>query len=140
MNNNLITYLLTYLHSNNNKRKQEGHTSQIIYNKEEWMKFQHILDFEGTNSSRVFWAVVEIILEQFDQKEHSLDKFLENIEIVTPTILTEPEKTLQYMKSRPIEEVKKLEEIFQRNLVYAKAITQGEVELDNYVYLWRKYK
>ncbi len=103
------------------------------------MKFKHILDYEATNPNRIFWSVVEIILEQFDQKEHSLDKFLEDVEIVTPTVKTEPEKTMQYMKQQSIEDVKKLEENFQRNLIYARAITQGEVELDDFVYLWKKY-
>ena len=127
MNRNLLTHLLTYLrnNNNNNKTKQEGHTSLIIYSKDEWMKFKHIMDFEGTNSNRLFWSVVQIILEQFDQKEHSLDKFLDDVEIATPTILTEPEKTLQYMKKQSLDDVKKLEEKFLRNLVYAKAITQG---------------
>jgi len=141
MNRNLVTYLLTYLrnNNNNNKTKQEGHTSLIIYSKDEWMKFKHIMDFEGTNPNRLFWSVVQIILEQFDQKEHSLDKFLDDVEIATPTILTEPEKTLQYMKKQSLDDVKKLEEKFLRNLVYAKAITQGELELDNFPYLFRKY-
>ena len=143
MNNNLVTYLLTYLrnnnNNNNNKRKQEGHTTQIIYNKEDWMKFKHILDYEATNPNRVFWSVVEIVLEQFDQKEHSLDKFLSDVEIVTPTILTEPESVMKYMKQQSIDDVKKLEETFTRNLIYAKAITQGEVELENFPYLFRKY-
>ena len=142
MNNNLVTYLLTYLrnnNNNNNKRKQEGHTTQIIYNKEDWMKFKHILDYEATNPNRVFWSVVEIVLEQFDQKEHSLDKFLGEVELAMPTIETESEKVMQYMKKQSIEDVKKLEEIFTRNLIYAKAITQGEVELENFPYLFRKY-
>jgi len=139
MNRNLLTHLLTYLRNNNNKTKQEGHTSLIIYSKDEWMKFKHIMDFEGTNPNRLFWSVVQIILEQFDQKEHSLDKFLDDVEIATPTILTEPEKTLQYMKKQSLDDVKKLEEKFLRNLVYAKAITQGELELDNFPYLFRKY-
>jgi len=141
MNNNLVTYLLTYLrnNNNNNKRKQEGHTTQIIYNKEDWMKFKHILDYEATNPNRIFWSVVEIILEQFDQKEHSLDKFLEEVELATPNIDTEPEKVLKYLQTISIEKVKEYEETFTRNLVYARAITQGEIELDNYPQLWRQF-
>lgn len=143
MNRNLLAYLLTYLrnnnNNNNNKRKQEGHTSLIIYSKEKWMRFKHIMDYEDTNPNRLFWSVIDIVLEQFDQKEHSLDKFLDDVEILTPTVKTEPEKTMQYMKQQSIEDVKKLEENFQRNLIYARAITQGEVELDNFVYLWNKY-
>jgi len=139
MNRNILAYLLTYLRNNNNNKNQEGHTSLIIYSKEKWMKFKHIMDYEHTNPNRMFWAVIDIVLEQFDQKEHSLDKFLEEVEIVTPSVKTEPEKTMQYMKQQSIEDVKKLEENFQRNLIYARAITQGEVELDNFVYLWKKY-
>lgn len=139
MKTNLLTYLLTYLR-NNNKIKQEGHTTLIIYDKNDWKKFRHILDFEGTNPNRLFWCVVGIVLEQFDQKEHSLDKFLSEIELLIPTIESDPEKTLEYMRTKSIDEVKKLEEIFSRNLIYAKAITQGEVDFRNYVYLWRKYR
>lgn len=141
---NLITYLLTYLrnnnNNNNNKVKPTGHTSLIIYNRDDWIKFKHILEFEGTNPNRLFLAVINIVLEQFDMKEHTLDKFLEEIELTTPTIETEPEKVLRYLQSLPMEKVKQLEENLMRDYIYVKAITQGEIDLENFPYLWRKYK
>jgi hypothetical protein len=144
MKKNILTYLLTYLrnnnNNNNNKRIQEGHTTQIVYNKQDWKKFQHILSFEGTNTNRFLWAVVQVVLEQFDQKEHSLDKYLSELELVTPTIETDPEKVLKYLQSLSMEKVKELEEKVMRDYVYIKAITQGEIELDNFPYLWRKYR
>lgn len=73
-------------------------------------------------------------------KEHSLDKFLEEIELAVPTIETDPEKVLRYLQSQPMEKVKELEEKMMRNYIYTKAITQGEIELDNFPYLWRKYQ
>lgn len=142
MKKNILTYLLTYLrnnNNNNNKRKQEGHTTQIVYSKEDWLKFKHILAFEGTNTNRFLWTVVEVVLEQFDQKEHSLDKYLSEIELVTPNINTDPDKVLKYLKTLPMEKVKELEEKVMRDYIYIKAITQGEIELDNFPYLWRKY-
>jgi hypothetical protein len=142
MKKNILTYLLTYLrnNNNNNKRKQEGHTTQIVYSKQDWLKFQHILSFEGTNTNRFLWTVVEVVLEQYDQKEHSLDKYLSELELVTPTIETEPEKVLKYLQSLSMEKVKELEEKILRDYIYIKAITNGEIELDNFPYLWRKYK
>ena len=71
----LLTYLLNRVNQNKNK-KTEGHTSLLVYNKEEWLKFKHILSFESTNPNRVFWKVVNTVLEQFDLKDHSLDKLL----------------------------------------------------------------
>ncbi len=139
--NNLITYLLTYLHNNNNNNKRpETHTTQIIYKREDWIKFKHILEFEGTNPNRIFWTVVEMVLEQYDMKEHSLDKFLDEIELAVPTIDTEPEKVLKYLCKQSLPKVKELEEKIMRDYIYTKAITQGEIELDNFPYLWRKYK
>ena len=38
-----------------------------------------------------------------------------------------------------MEKVKELEEKVMRDYIYIKAITQGEIELDNFPYLWRKY-
>jgi len=142
MKKNILTYLLTYLRNNNNNNNNktiQGHTTQLVYDKKSWKKFQHILSFEGTNTNRFFWAVVEIVLEQFDQKEHSLDKYLSEIELVTPNINTEPEKVLRYLQSLPMDKVKELEEKIMRDYIYTKAITQGEIELDNFPYLWRKY-
>ncbi len=148
MNRNLLTYLITYLRNENksnnnniiNKKNIEGHTTQLIYKKDDWLKFKHILDFQGTNPNRIFWSVVEIVLQQFDQKEHSLDKFLEEIELTTPNIDTEPEKVLKYLQTLPMEKVKQLEEKLMRDYIYVRAITQGEIELENFPYLWRKYK
>ena len=145
MNKNILAYLLAYLRNNNNNNnnnkynKYEGTTTQIVYNKKDWKKFQHILSFEGTNPNRLVWALVEIILEEFDQKEHSLDKFLSEIHLVTPKIDTDPQKVLTYLKSLSIEKVKELEEKILRDYIYIKAITDGEIELDNFPYLWRKY-
>ena len=143
MKKNILTYLLTYLrnnNNNNNKKTIQGHTTQIVYNKEQWLKFKHILSFEGTNTSRFLWSIVEIVLEEFDQKEHSLDKYLSEIETVTPNINTDPEKVLRYLQSLPMDKVKELEEKIMRDYIYTKAITQGEIELDNFPYLWRKYQ
>ncbi len=144
MKKNILTYLLTYLRNttttnNLTKLKIEGHTTQLIYNKDDWLKFKHILSFQGTNPNRLFWAVCEIILEQYDQKEHSLDKFLSEIELLAPKIDTEPEKVLKYLRSLSMDKVKELEEKIQRDYVYIRAITNGEIELDNYPQLWRKY-
>jgi len=141
--NNILTYLLTYLrnnNNNNNKRRPETHTTQIIYKREDWLKFKHILEFQGTNPNRIFWAVVELVLEQYDMKEHSLDKFLEELELALPTIDTEPHKVLKFLQSKSIEDVKKYEAHFQQIYIYTKAITQGEIELEDYPYLWRKYR
>ena len=145
--NNILTYLLTYLRNNNNNnnnnnnlKKPESHTSLIIYKREDWIKFKHIIEFQGTNPNRIFWAVVDLVLEQYDMKEHSLDKFLEELELTVPTIETDPEKVLRYLQSLPMEKVKELEEKVMRDYIYIKAITQGEIELENFPYLWRKYK
>jgi len=141
MNRNLITYLLTYLrNSSSSKRQIEGHTTQLIYNRDDWLKFKHILDFEGTNPNRLFWVVVELIIEQFDQKEHSLDKYLTESDIVKPSIDTDPVKILKYLQTLQMDDVKQYEAVFQQLHIYTKAITQGEIELENYPYLWRKYK
>jgi hypothetical protein len=146
MKKNILTYVLTYLRNNNNNNNNnntnntiQGHTTQLVYNKKDWKKFQHILSFESTNTNRFFWGIVELVLEQFDQKEHSLDKYLSEIELVTPNINTDPDKVLKYLQSLPMEKVKELEEKLMRDYIYIKAITQGEIELDNFPYLWRKY-
>jgi len=142
MKKNLLTYLLTSLrnnNNNNNKRKQEGHTTQIVYSKKDWQKFKDILEYEGTNTSRLLWRVVELVLEQFDQKENSLDKYLSEIELLTPNLDTDPEKVLKYLQTLSMDKVKELEEKLMRDYIYTKAITQGEIELDNFPYLWRKY-
>lgn len=143
MKKNILTYLLTYLrnnNNNNNKTKHEGHTTQLIYNHEKWLRFKSILSFEGTNPNRFLWSVVEIAVDEFDQKEHSLDKYLSDPEVVSPMLDTEPEKVLKYLQSLPMEKVKELEEKIMRDYIYIKAITQGEIELNNFPYLWRKYK
>ncbi len=140
---NILTYLLTYLrnnNNNNNKRRPETHTTQIIYKREDWLKFKHILEFQGTNPNRIFWAVVELVLEQYDMKEHSLDKYLEELELALPTIDTDPQKVLKFLQSKSMEDVKKYEAHFQQIYIYTKAITQGEIELEDYPYLWRKYR
>lgn len=142
MTKNILTYLLTYLRSNSNnikKKIHESHTTQIIYNKADWLKFKHILDFEGTNPNRVFWTVVNLVLEQYDQKEHSLDKYLEESDIVKPSIDADPIKVLKYLQTLSLEKQKEYEEKFMRNYTYIKALTQSEIELDNFPYLWRKY-
>lgn len=145
MNRNLLTYLLTYLRNNNNnntlikKTRIEGHTTQIIYGQEKWLKFKHILSFEGTNPNRLFWQVVEVTLDQYDQKEHSLDKYLEESDIIKPNIDADPKKILKFLQTLKMDEVKQYEAKFQQFYIYTKAITQGEIELDNYPYLWRKY-
>jgi len=141
LSRNILTYLLTYLRNknNNNNKTIEGHTTQLIYNKEDWLKFKHILSFEGTNPNRLFWQLVEVILEQFDQKEHTLDKYLSESDVIKPSIDGDPLKILKYLQTLPLEIQKEYEEKFMRNYTYIKALTQGEKELDNYLYLWRKY-
>ena len=71
----LVTYLLTHLRSSSSIR-QEGHTTQIIYNRKDWIEFQYILKSMGTNTNRFLWGIVELVLEEYDKKEHSLDKFI----------------------------------------------------------------
>jgi len=151
MKKNLLAYLLACLHNNNNNnnnnnnynynknKKYEGATTQLVYNKKDWKKFQHILSFEGTNTNRLFWGVVELVLEQYDQKEHSLDKYLSEIQLVTPTIDTDPLKVLKYLQSLSMDKLKELEEKIMRDYIYIKAITNGEIELEEFPYLWRKY-
>lgn len=138
MSRNILTYLLTYLRNKNNNTI-EGHTTQLIYNKEDWMKFKHILSFEGTNPNRLFWQLVEVVLEQFDQKEHTLDKYLSESDVIKPSIDGDPLKILKYLQTLPLEIQKEYEEKFMHNYTYIKALTQGEKQLDNYPYLWRKY-
>ncbi len=144
MKRNLLTYLLTYLRNNNNnnikKNIHQSHTTLIIYDKEKWLKFKHILDFETTNPNRLFWSVVNLVLEQFDQKEFSLDKYLEESDIIKPNIDTDPKKILKFLQTLKMDEVKKYEATFQQAYIYTKAITNGEIELENYPELWRKYK
>jgi len=140
LSRNILTYLLTYLRNNNNNNNTiEGHTTQLIYNKKDWLKFKHILSFEGTNPNRLFWQLVKIVLEQFDQKEYTLDKYLSESDVIKPSIDGDPLKILKYLQTLPIEIQKEYEEKFMRNYTYIKALTQGEKELDNYPYLWRKY-
>jgi len=139
LSRNILTYLLTYLRNKNNNNTIEGHTTQLIYNKEDWMKFKHILSFEGTNPNRLFWQLVEVVLEQFDQKEHTLDKYLSESDVIKPSIDGDPLKILKYLQTLPLEIQKEYEEKFMRNYTYIKALTQGEKQLDNYPYLWRKY-
>jgi len=134
-----LTFLLSRVDRNKNKN-QDGITSQIVYDKEKWIEFKHILDYEGTNTSRLIWSVVESVLEEYDQKEHSLDKYLSETELVTPSIDTDPLKVLKYLQSLSMDKVKELEEKILRNYIYIKAITNGEIELDDYPYLWRKYR
>lgn len=141
MTNNILTYLLTYLRNTTTTTTTiQGHTTQLIYNKDDWLKFKHILSFEGTNPNRLFWKVVEIVLEQFDQKEHSLDKYLIESDIIKPTIDADPQKILKFLQTLPPDEIKHYEGVFQQVYIYTKALSQGEIELENYPYLWRKYK
>jgi len=136
---NILTYLLTYLRKKNKKITIEGHTTQLIYNKEDWLKFKHILSFEGTNPNRLFWELVEVVIAQFDQKEHTLDKYLSESDVIKPNIDAESLKVLKYLQTLPLEIQKEYEEKFMQNYTYIKALTQGEKELDNYPFLWRKY-
>jgi len=143
-NHSLLAYLLklnknNYNNNINKNTKHEGNTTQIVYNKDKWKKFRHILEFQGINTSRFFWSIVEIVLEEHDQREFSLDKFLTESDIIMPNIDAEPEKVLRYLQTLPMEKVKEFEEKFLRNYIYTKALTQGEIELENYPYLWRKY-
>jgi len=139
---NLYTYIHTYIHTKKEKkkRKSERNTTLSIYNKENFTKFQQILNANDDNVSTFLDDVIQIILEQYDLTEHSLDKYLDEIELVLPTINTPPEKVLEFLKRQPVEKVKQYEAFFQQIYVYTKAITQGETELSDYPYLWRKYK
>ena len=144
MNNNLYTHIHTYTHTINKerkekKRKAQRNTTLVIYDDEDYKKFKHILELNNDNVSSFLADVIQIILEQYDVKEHSLDKYLEENESLKPLIDGEPEKVLKYFKSVSMDEAKKLEEKMMRNYVYIKAITNGEIELDNFPYLWRKY-
>ncbi len=140
---NLYTYIHTYIHTRREekkKRKSEANTTLTIYSKENYKKFRQILDINDDNVSSFLDNVIEIILEQYDLKAHSLDKFLDELELLVPTIETDPEKILKFLRSKDMETVKKYEGVFQQLHIYCKAITQGEIELDNYPYLWRKYR
>jgi len=143
-NHSLLAYLLKLNNNNynnniNKNTKHEGNTTQIVYNKDKWKKFRHILEFQGINTSKFFWSIVETILEEHDQREFSLDKYLEESDIIKPSIDADPLKVLKYSQTLPVEKQKELEEKFMRNYTYIKALTQGEIELDNFPYLWRKY-
>lgn len=138
---NLYTYIHTYIHTmkERKKRKSEANTTLTIYSKENYKKFRQILDINDDNVSSFLADVIEIVLEQYDLKAHSLDKFLDELELLVPTIETDPQKTLKFLLSKDMETVKKYEAVFQQLHIYCKAITQGEIDLDNYPYLWRKY-
>ncbi len=139
---NLYTYIHTYIHTRREekKRKSEANTTLTIYSKENYKKFRQILDINDDNVSSFLADVMEIVLEQYDLKAHSLDKFLNELELLTPTIDTDPQKILKFLLSKDMQTVKKYEGMFQQIYIYTKAITQGEIELDNYPELWRKYK
>lgn len=142
--NSLLTYLLKHNNNNTNntiikKTRIEGHTTQIIYEREKWITFKNILSHTDTNPNRIFWQVVEIILEQYDQKEHSLDKYLEDADIMKPSIDADPKKILKFLQTLKMDEVKQYEVRLQQAYIYTKAITNGEIELENYPELWRKY-
>jgi len=137
---NLYTYIHTYIHIGKEKeRKRESATNLSIYNIEQYSQFRRILEVNDDNVSSFLADVIQIILEQYDLKEHSLDKYLEESDIVKPNIDADPLKILKYLQTLPQEIQKEYEEKFMRNYTYIKALTQGEKELDNYPYLWRKY-
>ncbi len=138
---NLYTYIHTYIHieKERKKRKSKRHTNLSIYNEEDFKKFRQILELNDDNVSSFLGDVIEIILEQYDVKEHSLDKYLTESYILLPNIKSDPLKVLKYLQTLPIDELKEYEEKFMRNYTYVRALTQGEIELDNYPYLWRKY-
>lgn len=141
-NTSLLAYLLKLNNNNNiiNKNtKHEGNTTQIVYDKVKWKDFKHILDHHNISPSRLFWSILETVLAEHDKREFSLDKYLSEPELVTPNIDTEPEKVLRYLQTLSMEKIKQFEEKFLRNHIYTKALTQGEIELDSYPYLWRKY-
>jgi len=138
---NLYTYIHTYIHieKERKKRKSKRHTNLSIYNEEDFKKFRQILDLNDDNVSSFLGDVIEIILEQYDVKEHSLDKYLTESYVLLPNIKSDPLKVLKYLQTLPIDELKEYEEKFMQNYTYVRALTQGEIELDNYPYLWRKY-
>lgn len=137
---NLYTYIHTYIHiGKEKKRKRESSTNLSIYNTKQYTQFRRILEINDDNVSSFLGDIIEIILEQYDLKAHSLDKYLDEIELLTPTIDTDPKKILKFLLSKDMKTVKKYESIFQQIYIYTKAITQGEIELDNYPHLWRKY-
>lgn len=139
---NLYTYIHTYIHTKKEKkrRKSEGNTTLSIYSKEDYKKFRQILDVNDDSVSSFLDDVIQIILEQYDLKAHSLDKYLDEIELLLPTIDTDPEKILKFLLTKDMETVKKYEAVFQQIYTYTLAITQGEKDFSNYPYLWRKYK
>jgi len=137
---NLYTYIHTYIHIGKEKeRKRESATNLSIYNIEQYSQFRRILEVNDDNVSSFLADIIEIILEQYDLKEHGLDKYLEESDTVKPNIDADPLKILKYLQTLPREIQKEYEEKFMRNYTYIKALTQGEKELDNYPYLWRKY-
>jgi len=137
---NLYTYIHTYIHiGKERKRKRESATNLSIYNTEQYSQFRRILEVNDDNVSSFLADIIEIILEQYDLKEHSLDKYLNELDIIKPNIDADPLKVLQYLQTLTPEIQKEYEEKFMRNYTYIKALTQGEKELDNYPYLWRKY-
>jgi len=138
---NLYTYIHTYIRIRKEKkeRKHEGNTTLSIYSKEDYKKFRQILVVNDDNVSSFLDDVIQIILEQYDLKAHSLDKYLDEIDLLLPTIDTDPEKILKFLLTKDIETVKKYEAVFQQIYTYTLAITQGEKDFSNYPYLWRKY-
>jgi len=139
---NLYTYIHTYIHTKQEKkkRKSEGNTTLSIYSKDDYKKFRQILDVNDDSVSSFLDDVMQIILEQYDLKAHSLDKYLDEIELLLPTIDTDPEKILKFLLTKDMATVKKYEATFQQMYTYTLAITQGEKDLSNYPYLWRKYR
>ena len=140
---NLYTYIHTYIHTEKEKKKKkksERNTTLSIYNSTNFLKFKQILEMNDDNVSSFLDDTMMIILEQYDLKEHSLDKFLEDMEAVLPNINSSPENVLAYLQKQPIEKVKQYEAFFQMSYIYTLAITNGETEMKDYPYLWRKYK
>lgn len=137
--NNIVTYLLTYLR--NAKRQYtttQSHTTQLIYDKETWKKFKSFCMFEGTNPNKLLWAVVDLVVKNFDNEKHTLDNFIGKIKN-TPKIDAPEKDILEYLENLAPDKLKEFSEKSYRLYIYSQAIADGQ-PLDNYIQLWRKYR
>jgi len=108
---NLYTYIHTYIHIGKEKeRKRESATNLSIYNIEQYSQFRRILEVNDDNVSSFLADVIQIILEQYDLKEHSLDKYLDESDTIKPNIDADPLKILKYLQTLPREIQKEYEE------------------------------
>jgi len=136
--NDITTYILTHLR-NTKYNTIQGHTTLLIYNKEQWKRFKSILSIEEATISKFLWSVVDMVVDQFDKKGSTLDSFL--TEPIIPLITANAEKEIKpFLKTLDKEKLRELEPNIYHSLIYIMALQHDEPNLDNYVYLWHKYK